>query len=180
MTEWLKTTVPGIILLGAVGSIVALFILKALGWIARRLALTAAERFFFFALRPMMTAYLLASRYARSNDLKRLIALSVMVTGGFFLSTGLSVVLIVAVIFYFTTVGPILTPAAFVLVTSTGLILIMWVRDGAALAGIFRTLLERDYKEAKLAFKDKDLALRAYEDFQGELKKPDNPPPPRP
>lgn len=34
--DWLKTTIPGIILLGAVGSIVAVAVLKTLAWAAAR------------------------------------------------------------------------------------------------------------------------------------------------
>ena len=43
MIDWLKTSIPGIVLLGALGSLVAIGLLKATAWATRRFFRPAAD-----------------------------------------------------------------------------------------------------------------------------------------
>src|ERR1043166_6841010 len=64
IAAWLKSTILGIILLGAIGSILAVAILKASSWVGKRLFTAAFDRFMLFNFRPFSFAALLTYRYA--------------------------------------------------------------------------------------------------------------------
>src|SRR4051794_30741574 len=64
VADWLKTTVLGIVTLGAIGSIVAVLSLKIAAVVGKRVFGAALERFFFWNFRPFSYAALLSYRYA--------------------------------------------------------------------------------------------------------------------
>lgn len=89
MSEWLKTTIPGIVLLGALGSALAYFISKPIGWLLRKLALRLLGTAVVFNLRPFMVAWLQTSRYVQRKEDSKLVVLAMFLVCGFFLSSGL-------------------------------------------------------------------------------------------
>ncbi len=180
MAYWLKNSLLGIIVLGTIGSVLAYFLLKISGWIARKLASTALERFLFFSLRPMMFTFVLAQRFLKANDIPRFLALSMFAIGGLFTSIIVTVLLLVADVFYFSTVGVRLTAGSFFLVTATGLFLIFLFRDIVSMAGYFRPVLERDWNSLRDQFKqnEKVTIAAAYQVFdEADPKKPKGSPP---
>lgn len=163
VTDWLKNTILGTILLGALGSVLALFILKVMRWVAQKLGLFALKRFLIFQVRPFVQAGLLASRYAKSGDNHRLTMLFTFVVVSFAITCLLFIVFLFATIVDLAALGAHPRGLAVLLVTITGLLLVFLVRDIFALAGVSAFVFHSDFKEITKLTKNRDFVVAAFE-----------------
>jgi hypothetical protein len=160
--NWLKTTVLGIILLGAIGSIAALYILKLLRWLLRKPAWRVYFRVLISNLRPLLVSWLMTSRYVETKEDVKLLVNSMMLIASANVALVLFILFSVESASYFFTVGVQLTAFSFFLVTLACLSFIFLLRSTAAVAGMFSVLLLDDYLRAKELLKSKASVLGMF------------------
>ena len=153
--DWLKNTVPGIIILGAAGSFLAYLLSKLL----RAAFLKVLDGVLFSYLRPFVLSQALTIRFLKRNDLPRLLAWILFITGGLFVSTGLLAVFSILATLYFIEFGFESSRLAVALITIVGLSGIFWLRDSMAFAGMYKELLFTDYKELKALLKERGAVI---------------------
>lgn len=166
--DWLKNTVPGIIVLGATGSILAYYLIK----LFRVAFLKVLDGVMFSHLRPFVLSQLLTIRFLKRNDLPRLITWLLFTIVGFLISTGIFMVFTVLAAVYFTAFGIHSTRLAVTIVAIVGLSGIFWFRDCFTVMGVAKELLFTDYKELKALLKEKGAVIALAKHFNAELQQP--------
>lgn len=78
MSEWLKTTIPGILVLGAAGSIVAVALLKLFGWLARRVITPRLTGFVAQRIAAILVQFAFVKHLKDSNRLELALAYTAM------------------------------------------------------------------------------------------------------
>jgi hypothetical protein len=78
MIEWLRTSIPGIILLGAAGSILALLLLKAIRVIIHRTLAPFGKKTFFWTFLTFRTPHYVIEHLRSSTDIRELIVTSAL------------------------------------------------------------------------------------------------------
>lgn len=68
MSEWLRTTVPGIITLGAIGSVIAYVALRLVSWVWHKYVSYALFRFGLANLRPFLIQQVLMREFLAKED----------------------------------------------------------------------------------------------------------------
>ena len=171
--DWLKNTVPGIIILGAAGSFLAYLLSKLL----RAAFLKVLDGVLFSHLRPFVLSQVLTIRLLKRNDLPRLTAWLLLVIGGFLFSTALFLVFAVLTVLYVIAFGVDSSRLAVALIATVGLFGIFWLRDCMAIAGVYKELLFTDYKELKALLKEKGTVLEVAKHFNPEAQPSSKEPP---
>jgi hypothetical protein len=141
--EWFKTTILGIVLLGAFGSILAFYILKLLGWVVNKYFSSLLRRFFLPIFRYHVLHKLVALSFADTPSVKSVIHfiyLAIELTiSSLFLVAALSVTCI-----YFIVKGAVLSYGSFLLVVISFLTFYMWLRDISGFFGAFMVSIRKD------------------------------------
>jgi len=155
ISEWLKTTIPGIVILGAFGSIIAVLILKIVSALGKRLFQAALDRLFFSYFRPFSYSALLCYRYVAEGRWADLVIYAVaefaFLTGAS-LFFGLSFVatIVVAILLGVQSPGLLLT-----LVVITGVALTVFIRSMMSIAGLWAVRYQHEHRELKNLLSDK-------------------------
>src|ERR1044071_1539893 len=157
VSEWLKTTVPGVITLGAIGSIVAVGLLKAASIIGRRLFKSTLDRLFFSTFRPFSFAALLTYRYPAEGRWADLVIYAISLcraAAAEFVLFGIGVLstVIIALRLGVQSPGLLVTVVIF-----TGVLGILLLRDVMGIAGIWAVRFQRDHVELRKLLKNKEL-----------------------
>jgi hypothetical protein len=144
---WLKTTIPGIIVLGAVGSIVAYYVIKIASAVARRIFRVALERLIVFNFKPFTMSAILVNRFASTNRPTHLViyALGALIAlNAWVVILLLCLVALVVVAVQFGTSAPGLLAT---LIGGTSLSAIMLLRQLMSAAGVASLLFYKDMQE---------------------------------
>jgi len=163
MSAWLKSTIPGIIVLGAIGSILAYYILRLASAIGKRIVKPMLESVIFSNVRPFSEAALLTLGFANTNRWAQMVCYATFVFVEFaanFILFGLSLIATIVVLVHFGIDPPGLP---ITLVAITGFLLILLVRSFAALAGVYTVLFFRDRSAAMAALRDRRAVLNVIE-----------------
>jgi hypothetical protein len=96
IADWLKTSIVGIILLGAVGSILAVIILNGLKWFAKRYIIEWLLRYVSQYARSYVSAVILTRRFVKHKQFEKLIFQCVFAIGEAFFSGSIFLVLFIA------------------------------------------------------------------------------------
>ena len=176
-STWLKTTVGGIITLGAIGSIVAFAALKVVGAIGKRLFRVAFDRFMFSNVRPFSFAALLCYRYAAEGRWADLVIYTIGLFASFSADLVLFGVCLLATVVVAIQLG-IASPGLLVtLVIFTGLTFILLLRDLMSIAGIWAARFHQEHTELRKLLKDKTTFFQLTDQIFENLKSPPQPPP---
>lgn len=172
MADWLRTSIPGLILIGTLGSLAALLLLRLVKLLTKRLLFPLGLRLLVpIMVRPLLQAAALTKRFVNRSEDTKLIVYAINTIGLYFLRFGLLTLLVLTTIIYFVYAGPRLTGVSFALMSLSGLLFILVVRDLFASAGILAVLLLNDLREVKRILKDdKAPASEAFEFFEGIVK----------
>lgn len=156
VSEWLRTTIPGIVLLGMLGSIVAYYVLKLFAVIGRRVFKPLMDRVLLSGVRPFSEGILMSMGFASSGRWAQLVSYVVFVMTTFvgnFVLFSLSLIATIIVIVHLGIDPPALP---ITLVTITGLLFIMFIRSFATMAGMFTVLFLQDRNAAANVLKDRE------------------------
>ncbi len=123
--EWFRTSITGLILTGALGSLAALLIL----WLLKLFGKKLLHRLGFRRLipnvfKPLILATVLTKKYVNRSESTKLMVLACLIVGSFLLSTGLLILTVLATIVYLVFTGTRLTGLSFTLVSLSGLLLL--------------------------------------------------------
>lgn len=158
---WLRSTIPGLIVLGAVGSIVGYLALKALSKLFRKLGFAALDRFMAFNFRPFTSSAILCHRFANTGRGDHLVVYAVgslVALNAWFVIFATCLIATVVVAVHIGVSAPGLLGTLF---AATGLAGIILVRQGMSAAGIAAVLFYRDIKEVTAAMKDSKFVFSA-------------------
>ena len=148
--EWLKTSILGIIILGALGSILALILLRFGRWLFRKTIDSAYSRFFFpWFRKPYILHQSLTNRLMEYEDKTKLLIYANWKLGNISITTALFFVMISVNILYFTISGIRLSTSSFILITLTFLVFRMWVDDVIGGLAVYDILLRSDRKSTE-------------------------------
>jgi hypothetical protein len=184
VSEWLKTTVPGIITLGTIGSVIAVLLLKVAAVVWKRAFGAALERFFLWNFRPFSFAALITYRYAaegRWADLS-IYATSLFTSAAAFLVLfGVSLIATIAVAVQLGVKAPSLLAT---LVVFTGVTFILLLREVMSVAGLWSVRFQREHVALRNLLKNKqaffDLTDQIFKNLQAPPPSPEGPPTPDP
>ena len=154
IVSWLKSSILGIIILGALGSILAIFMLRFLKWLVRRYALTCLASYAARNVRPYILASVMTTRLIRMKETEKLIFYSLYSAVSFMFNTVIMEVLIIATVYVFIKYGTTLGNLQIVMVALTFIAANCWVREMFSFSGITRVLLYDDYLEVTKKLKD--------------------------
>ena len=143
INEWFKTTMPGIVLLGAFGSIIAFYLLKLLHWIANKYLSSLLRRFFLPMFRYHVLHKLVALTFADTTSTKSVIHFIYLVAELIITSLLLVFTLSLTCI-YFIVKGAVLSYGSFLLVVISFLAFYMWLRDVSGFFGAFMVTIRKD------------------------------------
>jgi hypothetical protein len=104
--QWLKISIPGIILLGTVGSILAVYLLGLGKWLAKRYLFPALEIYAATNVRPYVFARALATRLSRRKESTKLLFFSLVMFICAVISSILFLGAIIFTVFFFTIAFP--------------------------------------------------------------------------
>ena len=156
VSEWLKTTIPGIVILGMFGSIVAYYVLKLFAFIGRKVFKPMVDRVLLSGVRPFSEGILMTMGFASSGRWAQLVSYVVFVMTTFvgnFVLFALSLIATIVVILHFGIDPPTLP---ITLVAITGLLFISFVRSFALMGGMFTVLFLQDRNAATRVLKDSE------------------------
>ena len=146
--DWLKTSIPGIILLGALGSILALPLMRLLKIGLQRI-LTLVERFLLLNYRPYTITRLLTKRYLDEGAWVKLLAWLLFCICDWVFTSTLVVAFCGVTVYRFAVSGVTLSIASYTLVFFSSLACLLWFRSTVVLAGIHSLVLGEDYRQMK-------------------------------
>ncbi len=140
---WLKSSIPGIVLLGAIGSIVAYLFLKLCAWLVRRYMKGIIIKVVTPLLRNMLTAKLVADHLDGKYPNKAIAHFTYIVV---FLcaSTVMVFSFLSLIILYFIIRGPVLGLGIFILIIIDFLVFYAWLSDFSAFSGAYQIYLRHD------------------------------------
>ncbi|HEY2091304.1 MAG TPA: hypothetical protein VGJ81_05415 [Thermoanaerobaculia bacterium] len=160
MAVWLKGTVPGIILLGALGSIVAYFLLQIASWLGRRLALwivgrarAAGKQVLLFNLRPFARTLAIMLKYAGEKNQPKLVVWAMSILVAFWSEWTLfagSLIATVVIGMYFGASRPVLLAT---IAGTTILLGVFLLRSVAELLAVYMVMFRRDVDQLNEALK---------------------------
>ncbi|PYJ09029.1 MAG: hypothetical protein DMF06_11250 [Verrucomicrobia bacterium] len=166
MSEWLKGTVFGVLLLGAVGSISAYVFIEVAKYLGKRLLISIVARakatgkwVLASNLRPFARSFALAAKYTTAEDTPRLVVWATTSAVSFWTTLALftaSLVTTVAIAIHFRLSSPVLL--AFMIGVS-GLIAIFLLRAFADLLALYIVMFNRDIEEINEHLKDDDTVI---------------------
>lgn len=151
--DWLKNSIPGIILLGALGSILALVLLG----LAKRLLIqgfTLLEKFILLNYRPYVVSRLLTRRFLNRGETAKLVVYAALSFGGWAWDSLLLLMLASLAVIRFSTSALQGWGIGYCLVVGAFVVLMLWLRDAVGAAGVFSVLFSDDSKEMKRLRRD--------------------------
>lgn len=167
ISAWLTTTVPGIIFLGAAGSIIAIPIVKIMRWGSFHILDTVLVSH----VRPYLIFQLLSRKYVATNDLTRAVALITIVTGSFCVTTLLLGVFAALSVVYFIANGLDNARVSVTIAVILGLTFSLWLHDFFSLGGVVMELLAKDYNAFRNLLAKSDDTKTAFLHFNSHLMK---------
>ena len=147
IVQWFKTSIPGIIILGALGSILALVLLKVIKRAVPHLSGFLLNRFLFPFFKFVMAEELVAVRLMKAGDQTKLLIYCVWIIAMLLMSTVLLLISLAVTTLYFVVSSRHLTFGAFLLVTLSFLSLLNWVGDACTAVAVYDVTLHGEYKE---------------------------------
>jgi hypothetical protein len=170
LSEWLKSTVPGIITLGAIGSVIAAIVLKLVSMIGRRLFRVALDRFFFFNFRPFSFSALIAYSYVAQGRWADLVIYAVGEFATFVATFTLFWICLLATVIVAIRLGVQAPGLLSTLAAFTGLAFIMLLRNLMSIAGLWAVRFQREHLELRKLLKNKqafyELTDQIFENLQ--------------
>jgi hypothetical protein len=168
VATWLKSTVPGIIVLGAIGSIAAVAILRICGFILKRAWNAALPRLIVVNVRPFATGALHMHRFLATGRPVQGIVYAVGAIVGLNIWFVLLALFIVGLLVVVRAQTESLVSVAF-LSGAAGYSVLMMVRSFLNVAGIASILFYRDMREVSQILKDPDMVMAFTEVIGNEI-----------
>lgn len=159
-SNWFKTTILGIIILGAIGSLIAYYIIKVSQWVLKKYLI---EFFRNFAIRYVKYAIIhveLSRRLSHIPNSKLYFVHFITVGILAIISTIIFFSFLTITILFFTIKGPFLSIFSFALVIICFLSLSWFLKELGALAGTVMDNLEKEIKAIEEKFKDENELLK--------------------
>lgn len=152
--EWLKTTIPGIIILGALGSMVAFFILKLIAWFYRKYFGQFLKRILTPLMQETFVSKIIAHRFTQTEPNKAQYFFIFLIVGFCVTSIFLSSCITITCV-YFIVCGSLLTPWLFTIIVLSFLVFYQWLHDGIALVHSLDVFFGQDIVELAKNIKQK-------------------------
>jgi hypothetical protein len=170
--EWLKGTIPGLLVLTIVGGLATLLVVKILQRVWRVLDLwNRIEKVVVAGFRSVALSRLLTRRYIKRRDYFKFMALGMTAIIGFCFSSLVLCMMVVLIGVYFIVRGLVFSLALLLLLSLFGFLVMLWVRDAFYLYGVVEQTFQKDYTEThrllrKLSKQDlADLATKDLDEF---------------
>ena len=144
-TEWLKSSIPGIIILGTIGSIIAVYMLALAKWFANRYLWRVAHVYLTQHARPYVRARALTRRLYRHKEVSKLIFFSSLLLLSLALSFLLFSAALLGTIYSFCSTYPATAWWQFILVAVTLVLAHGLLKDISGVAGAWQVLVLEDY-----------------------------------
>lgn len=149
IASWFKTSIPGIIILGAIGSMAALPLVYLIKWLFEKFLNALDVRLIFpMGKRMRLTEYIIQN-HIRSGDSARLIIFVVMRLSEFIINTLFMCTAVGVTIIYFSLVPARLTIGSFILITFTFVCILGFLISVINTAGIetavFGNTIQKDF-----------------------------------
>ena len=158
LADWLKGSIPGIIILGAIGSVVAVYALSGVKWLLQRFFYT----YFAQHLRPYVYAKILTQRFINRKETESFIFFCVFAVVGMFASWCIATALVFACFYSYFTVGVSYSYGQIAILSITLVALHLACKDAFAMAAIWSVLMQDVHKDLQKLLKKPGLVYRAY------------------
>lgn len=152
LANWFKTSIIGIVLLGSVGSILAVFIIGGVKWFTKRYILEFILSYLAQHARSYASGVLLTQRFVKRNQIEKLIFQCVFFVGGSLFSTSVLLTLIAAtfVVIYrsYSQHLPV-SGLGIGLIITTLVCFHSWFKDMSFTTGMYSVLIADDLKAVR-------------------------------
>jgi preprotein translocase subunit Sss1 len=149
IASWFKTSILGIVILGAVGSIIALPLIHLIKWGFNKLVDVLDEHVMFPMSKRMRLSQSIIRGHLQSGDSVRLIVFVVMLLTENIINTLFMCTAVGVTVLYFVLVPARLTVGSFILVTVTFICVLSWLISLTNAAGIqhavFGSTIEKEF-----------------------------------
>jgi hypothetical protein len=166
---WLKSSIPGIVLLGALGSIVAYMLLKVCAWLIKKPLRGLIIKVFTPIFRSMVVAKLVADQLDRQSS-ARAKAHFISLAALFCASTVVFLTFLGLTVMYFIVRGPVLGFGIYVLIVLSFLTLYAWLTDLAAFFGAGEIYIGKETERMEHHY-EKGHSLDALSNLEDEVDK---------
>ena len=182
IVEWFKTSIPGIVILGAFGSILALALLKISKRALPNLSSFVKNRFLFPLLyrfyKRAVIEQIIAARLMKAGERTKLLIHCCWIFAWLVISTVVLFTAVSLTILYFAVTPFYLSFGAFLLVTLSFLSLINLLGDAFSAVAVYEVTLGRDLEEQVHTLKKLN-RVEFFRTLRAELPQRSEPAPPR-
>ena len=159
ISYWFKNTIPGIIILGAFGSIIAYYIIKICHWIIKRYLKDYISKFPIRYIRQLIIHYELSRKLKQDPDTR--LQIIHLIYGGiaFLFTTIVLFSFLIVTILFFAIKGPILSIFSILLVIGCFLLFSLFLKDGITFWATLLVNLGKEIREMEKKFEDDKVVL---------------------